>query len=90
MDWKEVFKVSLISGIVVSALWWIVEVIQFADDRIHAALLTTAFVSGLLATSSILDRRLKKSDDWGIYVGMVVTFLLPIILVILAEIMGFF
>ena len=89
MDWKEIFKVSLISGVVVSALWWVVETIGFADDRVQTALITTAFVSGLLATSSILNRRLKKSD-WGIYIGMVVTFLLPIILVILAEIMGLF
>ena len=81
MDWKEVFKVSVIAGVVT----YLLQIILAFMSNQHVIVST---LLGPLATSFILNKKLK--DNWSVFVGIIVTFLVTVILAVLLDTFGLF
>lgn len=77
MNWKEIFKVSGVLAVVGFVLLILFDIIQGGDW------LTEIVILIMVSTGFILNRRLKKNEDWGVVIGMVVSLLLFVILMFL-------
>ncbi|MEK6970002.1 MAG: hypothetical protein AABW48_06255 [Nanoarchaeota archaeon] len=73
MDWKEIFKVSGILGVVSYVLFILTDVMG-GNWNVEIA------VVGLVGTGLILNRRLNRKEDWGIVIGMIISMLVCIII----------
>lgn len=83
MNWKEIFKISTIVAVVMTVLGFFVGSLEFIlplETQPYVGLL----VGGLIATYSVLNRRLKK-EDWGVVVGILNTFVVYVILHVLLD-----
>ena len=78
MEWKEIFKVSIINGLAIFILLFIVDFTAGFGDMAQTIFSVGAVMVGLLATGAILKRRLKQ--DWGIFLGLAITLLVALIL----------
>ncbi len=86
MNWKEILKVSTIIAVAIVILGWVVDLIgpvKSLETQLYVGLL----VGGLIATYSILNKRLKK-DDWGVVVGILTTFVIYAVLLVLLSLIG--
>ena len=86
MNWKEIFKVSAIVAVVLVVLILIVSWIgpvPTLETQLDIGLL----VGALMATYSVLDRRLKK-EEWGVAIGILATTVFYVILILLLDIVG--
>lgn len=80
MEWKEILKVSIINGLIVFVLLHLVDFVWgLGDDVISVPFSIGSVTLGLLATGAILKKRLK--EEWGVLVGLLITFLSTLILV---------
>jgi len=86
MDWKEIFKVSSIVAVVLVVLLFVVSWIG-PVPTLETQLDVGLFVGALMATYSVLDRKLKKGD-WGVALGMLATPVFYLILILLLDIVG--
>ncbi|MCH7850483.1 MAG: hypothetical protein IH845_02460 [Nanoarchaeota archaeon] len=77
MEWKVILKYSGIIGVIIGLL-----------NEVYWSLDPGLLVGGLIATGLILNRKLKK-DDWGIFVGVLVTIVVyDIMLTLLDLVLG--
>jgi uncharacterized membrane protein len=82
MDWKEVFKVSVIVGV-------ITYVLQVILAFIAPEYVTTSTLLGPLATAFILNKKVK--DNWGVFAGIIITFLVTVIIALfISDTFGIF
>ncbi|MEW5896412.1 MAG: hypothetical protein AB1668_01860 [Nanoarchaeota archaeon] len=81
MDWKELFKVSVIVGVIV----YLLQVILAFMSSEHVV---TSTLLGPLATAFILNKKVK--DNWSILTGIIVTFLVTVIIAVLLDTIGIF
>ena len=89
MDWKEVFKVSVIVGILTFLAVNSSDYTDLGDFVSHQTFEAVAFLSGILTTGFMLNRKLDKKSDWGILIGVIVTWLVPLVLQLLITLVGF-
>lgn len=74
MEWKEIFKVSLIVGAISQLLTFTL------SSYGTSSLLIINPALGILATGLILNKKLNVKSSWGIYIGMIMTGLVSIII----------
>ncbi len=97
MEWKEVLKVSSIIGII--SFFGV-----NSEDYVNLGSLLGRFggsevlniFSGIIlilsgvAAGLILNRRLDRKSDWGIYIGMIITWLIPFLIALILAITGLY
>lgn len=81
MNWKEVFKVSVIIG-VITYLFQIVLAFLSSEHVVSSTIL------GPLATAFVLNKKVK--DNWGIFTGIIVTFLVTVIMAVVLDTIGIY
>ena len=81
MNWKEIFKVSSILGVIYFVL-------LVLTDLVEGDWVVEITVICLMSTGLILNRRLNKKDDWGIVIGMIISLLVLMILSYLIRQLG--
>ena len=86
MNYKEILKISAIVAVAITILGYLVDLIGPIPE-LEAQLYMGLLVGGLLATYSVLNRKLKK-EDWGAAVGILATYVVYVILVLLLDLAG--
>lgn len=80
MEWKEILKVSVISGVLGFLAVSSSDYTNISSFVTQEAFEVVAFLGTIVATGLILNRRLSRKSDWGIFVGMIITWLIPLVL----------
>ena len=88
-NWKEILKVSLIVGVLAFLAVHSADYTNLSSFVSHEAFETTAYLGALVTTGLILHRKLDKNADWGILVGMIITWLVPLIIDLLLSLIPF-
>jgi len=80
MEWKEILKVSVILGVLGFLAVNSSDYTNISSFISQEAFEVVAFLGAIIATGLILNRRLSRKSDWGIFIGMIITWLVPFVL----------
>ncbi len=85
IEWKEVLQVSVISGVLGFFAVHSSDYTNLSSFVSREAFEVVAFLGAIIAAGLVLNRRLSRKSDWGVLVGMIITWLVPLILDLLLS-----
>lgn len=88
MNWKEIGSVSVKVGVSIFVLLLLINTIGWVRDAWLIGFFAGILTSGVATTAFILHRRLKKGEEWGIFVGTIISVFVPFLLKVLFDVIG--